>query len=293
VTARLVVRDVRKRLGGVAVLDGVSLEVKAGEVVALVGESGSGKSTLARVVCGLLPADQGEIRVPRPQMVFQDPFASLNPVHTVEHHLVRPLRRRGLDAREAHVEAARLLGAVGLDAVLATRHPHALSGGQRQRVAIARALAADPEVIVADEPTSMLDVSTRLGVLTLLRHLADERRLAILLITHDLPSAAAIADRTLTLHGGRVVESGPTRVVLRSPAHPYTRLLVSVVPRGEPLVPLLLRYAAGSTGGCSFVGRCPQALPRCREVPPDCRALDDTHHVRCHLFGEPEHAALS
>jgi oligopeptide/dipeptide ABC transporter ATP-binding protein len=323
VSARLAVRDVGKRFAGgrARVLDQVSLEVGAGEVVALVGESGSGKSTLARVLCGLLAADEGEILVDgrplaqagtRVQMVFQDPFASLNPVHTVDHHLARPLFRRGLHHRVVASEVARLLQAVGLDRALGTRHPHALSGGQRQRVAIARALAADPEVILADEPTSMLDVSTRLEVLQLLRRLTDERRLGVLLITHDLATAAAVADRTLTLYAGRVVESGPTRAMLRAPAHPYTRLLVSAVPRGEPLLPLpALRLAdpeasTGDGAGCPFAGRCAVALPRCREVMPTWRpiitatavataAAPAPHHVRCHLFAEgaSDHAALS
>jgi ABC-type glutathione transport system ATPase component len=233
------VRGVVKRFAdGRRVVDDVSFEVAAGEVVALVGESGSGKSTLARIVCGLLRADAGEVAVGRVQMVFQDPFASLNPVHTVEHHLMRPLAcRLGGSTAQLRADVGLLLDDVGLGRALATRHPHALSGGQRQRVGIARALAAGPEVIVADEPTSMLDVSTRLGVLTLLRRLADERRLAILVITHDLPSAAAIADRVLVLYAGRIVEAGATATVLRAPAHEYTRLLLSSAPRGEPLAP--------------------------------------------------------
>jgi len=234
----LCVRNLVKRFAdGRRAVDGVSFDVAAGEVVALVGESGSGKSTLARLLCGLLPADEGEIAVGRVQIVFQDPFASLNPVHTVEHHLERPLARRGLRGSARRDAIAHLLADVGLDPLLASRHPHALSGGQRQRVGIARALAADPEVILADEPTSMLDVSTRLGVLTLLRRLADERRLAIVFITHDLPSAAAIADRVLVLKDGRIVESGATSDILRSPQHAYTRLLLSSAPRGERLFP--------------------------------------------------------
>jgi len=245
-TPRLSVRNLGKRFGRARVVDGVSFDVAAGEVVALVGESGSGKSTLARLLCGLLRPDAGEVLVDgaplaqagtRVQMVFQDPFASLNPVHTVEHHLLRPLARRHGRPLSPRAEVARLLADVGLDAALAARHPHALSGGQRQRVGIARALAAAPEVILADEPTSMLDVSTRLGVLTLLRRLATDRQLAIVFITHDLSSAAAIADRVLVLNAGRIVESGATSTVLRAPAHPYTRLLLSSALRGERLAP--------------------------------------------------------
>ncbi|MDB4969355.1 MAG: oligopeptide/dipeptide transporter ATP-binding protein [Myxococcales bacterium] len=321
-SALLAVRDLGKRFSdGRRALDGVSLDVHAGEVVALVGESGSGKSTLARVVCGLVPADEGQVLIAgqrlrragtRVQMVFQDPFASLNPVHTVEHHLLRPLARRlRQPAAALRAEAARLLAAVGLEASLAARHPHALSGGQRQRVAIARALAAGPEVILADEPTSMLDVSTRLGVLTLLRRLADERRLGILFITHDLASAAAIADRVLTMYAGRVVESGATATVLGAPSHPYTRLLLASAPRGERILPRASSpsslsspsrsaassraFAAAAAAGCPFVARCPDALPCCPDTPPANRTIAADHHVRCHLYqeGASEHAALS
>jgi peptide/nickel transport system ATP-binding protein len=296
----LSVRDVVKTFQRRRVLDGVFLDVRAGEVVALVGESGSGKSTLARLLAGLDRADAGQI---------QDPFASLNPVHTVEHHLCRPLaRRHRAPTSELRARAAQLLADVGLDRELAARHPHALSGGQRQRVAVARALAAEPDVILADEPTSMLDVSTRLGVLKLLRRLADERRLAILLITHDLAAAHAIADRVLTLYAGRIVESGPTATVLRAPAHPYTRLLLSSVPRGERLqaaAPTVARsadvaaepaVAAPLAQGCPFLTRCPRAIERCHQQPPEARLVTIDHEVRCHLFpvkGASEHAALS
>ncbi|MCU1280214.1 MAG: oligopeptide/dipeptide transporter, ATP-binding protein [bacterium] len=311
----LSVRGVVKRFGARRVLDDVSFDVAAGEIVALVGESGSGKSTLARVLCGLDTADAGRVVVDgaplsragtRVQMVFQDPFAALNPVHTVEHHLARPLARRlRLPAAELRDEVVRLLAEVGLDPTLAARHPHALSGGQRQRVVIARALAAAPRVILADEPTSMLDVSTRLGVLALLRRLADEHRLAIVFITHDLASAAAMADRALTLYAGRVVESGATATVLRAPAHPYTRLLLSSAPRGERLVPATASSRALTATasdapdvarGCAFAGRCPEAMARCRTTPPaDSLVAGADHHVRCHLYqqGASEHAALS
>jgi ABC-type glutathione transport system ATPase component len=229
------------------VLDDVSFSLAAGEIVALVGESGSGKSTLARIVARLSRADAGSIKLEgadvlrteprhaslayraRVQMVFQDPFASLNPVHHVRHHLARPLLVHGR-ARPADVDAraAQLLESVGLNPAqdFLDRHPHALSGGQRQRVAIARALAAGPKVIVADEPTSMLDASTRVGVLDLLRRLTRERGISILLITHDLATARHLADRVVVLAGGRVVEQGVTANVFAAPSHPYTRTLL-------------------------------------------------------------------
>jgi peptide/nickel transport system ATP-binding protein len=308
-SVRLQVRSLSKSLpDGRRLLDDVSFELGAGEVVALVGESGSGKSTLARALAGLVPADVRGVRLDgeplrragtRVQMVFQDPFASLNPVHTVEHHLVRPLARRlGGTSEQLRAEARALLLGVGLEAALARRHPHALSGGQRQRVAIARALAAAPDVILADEPTSMLDVSTRLGVLTLLRRLADERRLAILLITHDLPSAAAIADHVLVMYAGRIVEAGTTGRVLRTPAHPYTQLLLDAAPRGERIVPsatsTLPPPPCAPAAGCAFAPRCPSAMATCSITAPAEHLVDARHLVRCHLFAEGalRHATL-
>ena len=228
----------------VAALQGVSLRIARGEALALVGESGSGKSTLARIVLRLTRPDAGQVLlggrdVPetpafraRVQMVFQDPFASLNPVHDVLHHLARPLlRHRRARPDEVRGKAEALLRTVGLEPAseMLDRHPHQLSGGQRQRVAIARALAAEPEVLVADEPTSMLDVSLRAGVLDLLARLKRERGLAILLITHDLASAAALADRVAVLSRGRIVEEGPARRVLDAPEHEYTRALLAAV----------------------------------------------------------------
>jgi ABC-type glutathione transport system ATPase component len=236
----------------VVAAEDVGLRVHRGEAVALVGESGSGKSTIARLLLRLEPADAGEARldgvdvfrrVPRRasrafrrrvQMVFQDPFGSLNPAHDVEHHLVRPLvrlRSPRPTRAEARERARELLRVVGLEPAgeFLHRRPYELSGGQRQRVAIARALAADPELIVADEPTSMLDVSIRMGILNLLAQLKRERGLAILLITHDLAAARFLADRILVLHRGRIVEDGPAATVVDSPSHPYTRALLAAI----------------------------------------------------------------
>jgi peptide/nickel transport system ATP-binding protein len=217
-------RGLGKRFGGRRVLGGVSFDVRAGEVVALVGESGSGKSTVARIVAGLTPPSEGEVRITgRLAMIFQDPFASLNPVHTVRYHLERPLRRH----RQTRT-VAELLEAVGLTpaAELARKFPDQLSGGQRQRVAIARALAVDPQIILADEPTSMLDASIRIGVLNLLRDLKEERGLAFLYITHDLASARYLADRILVMRGGAIVDAGTATEIFTSPHHEYTRLLL-------------------------------------------------------------------
>ena len=246
------------------VIDAVSLQVRRGEAVALVGASGSGKSTIARLLLRLDAADAGEIRLDgvdvlaaerhraslayrrRVQMVFQDPFGSLNPAHPVAHHLERPLlRHRRASRREVRARALDLLHAVGLDPAdeFVDRLPHELSGGQRQRVAIARALAVEPELVVADEPTSMLDVSIRTGVLHLLDALRRERGLSILLITHDLASARHLADRILVLHEGRIVEEGPSDRIASAPSHPYTRALLAAIAD-----PFARRLAAAEPG---------------------------------------------
>jgi peptide/nickel transport system ATP-binding protein len=258
-----------------------------------VGESGCGKTTTARMIAGLVAPGAGHIRLEgrdvtagrrrradraRVQMVFQDPFASLNPVHTVFHHLARPLlahRRARGPALRARVEA--LLAAVDLPPALAGRHPHQLSGGQRQRVAIARALALDPAVILADEPTSMLDASVRLEVLDLLRDLTVRLRAACLYITHDLASARLLADRTAVMYAGTIVEVGPTEEVIARPAHPYTRLLVGAQPAAAP--------GLTTPGGCPFAPRCPDVQARCRQEAPPPSPVAPGRLVRCHLYG--------
>ena len=239
----------------VVALRDVSFDVDRGEAVALVGESGSGKSTVARILLRLERPDEGRIildgedvlgREPhgaslsyrrRVQMVFQDPFGSLNRTHDIHHHLARPLlRHKRATSKDVREKAVELLHTVGLEPAeeFIFRRPYELSGGQRQRVAIARALAVDPDLLIADEPTSMLDVSIRMNILTLLARLKSERRLAMLLITHDLASARYLADRVLVLFRGRIVEAGLADDIVSSPAHPYTRaLLDSIADVGE------------------------------------------------------------
>ncbi|WP_426505484.1 ABC transporter ATP-binding protein [Dactylosporangium sp. McL0621] len=240
------------RRGRLRAVDHVSFTVPPGRTLGLVGESGSGKSTIARMVVRLEKPTAGRVvlrgpdGVPVPngtyrnrvQMVFQDPFASLNPFHTVEHHLARPLRLHGRarDRQETHRLVAELLDRVSLPAgEVVHRRPHELSGGQRQRVAIARALAPGANVIVADEPVSMLDVSIRLGILRLLARLQREENLAVLYITHDLATARHFSDDIIVLYRGRVVERGPADDVILDPQHPYTRLLAAASP--DPLRP--------------------------------------------------------
>lgn len=238
-------------------VDRASLTLHGGEIMALVGESGSGKSTIARILARLEAPTSGRILVdgrdvlreePRRasrryrgtvQMVFQDPFGSLNPTKRISHFLERPLAiyRRDLTAGERRTVARELMESVELSPALLERYPHELSGGQRQRVAVARALAVDPQVILADEPTSMLDVSVRMGVLLLLKRLRDERGISILYITHDLASARFVADTTVVMLRGGLVEGGPSAQVMDHPRHPYTRLLLSAAPDPTRAVP--------------------------------------------------------
>nr|WP_269810128.1 ATP-binding cassette domain-containing protein [Kineosporia rhizophila] len=229
-------------------VNNVSFDLTPGRTVALVGESGSGKSTIAKLLNKLESPTSGRIEVRTDdgnlvegsayrrevQMVFQDPFASLNPFHSVAHHIARPLRlhRRTKGAAATHNEVLAMLERVNLTPAedMAERRPHELSGGQRQRVAIARALAPGAQVLIADEPVSMLDVSIRLGVLNLLGRLQRESQLAVLYITHDLATARHFSDEILVLHHGRVVERGPSDAVILDPHHDYTKLLALSAP---------------------------------------------------------------
>lgn len=303
-------------------LNQVTFAIHQGEVVALVGESGSGKSTTARLVARLMPPTSGEIFFDgadilktepgsaslayrrQVQMIFQDPFGSLNPVHTIGHHLERPLLIHKIaDRGSADARVMELLETVGLTPPdeFAGRYPHELSGGQRQRVAIARALAVNPRIILADEPVSMLDVSIRMGVLNLIEGLKEERGIGFLYITHDLSSARYVGDRTIVMYAGHMVEGAESTELMESPAHPYTRLLLSAVPnphvneaertlqaRGE--VPSLV----DPPPGCPFAARCPQVMAVCREAMPARTAIAEGHWVTCHLYpstpGREDHA---
>jgi peptide/nickel transport system ATP-binding protein len=237
----------------VTALDGVSIEVGAGESVGLVGESGSGKTTLARMLAGLEPASGGQVTIDgiaandwsrlngkdrrrlrgTVQIVFQDPYSSLNPMHTVGAALAEAVSVRDASARNVPGQVGELLQSVGLPAGYARRRPAALSGGERQRVAIARALAVRPRVLICDEPVSALDVSVQAQILNLLAAIRAERGIGYLFITHDLSIVRQISDYLYVMHHGRVVESGPTEQVLASPADPYTVKLLDSVPRPE------------------------------------------------------------
>jgi peptide/nickel transport system ATP-binding protein len=291
-------------------VDDVSFELRPGTITALVGESGSGKSTVARLLARLYEPNDGAVvfdggditRVRRRrdvlryrsqvQLIFQDPFASLNPVKTVRHHIERPLRLHGVVATsEIEERVHELLRIVGLvpPAQIAAKYPHELSGGQRQRVAIARALAVEPKIVLADEPTSMLDVSIRIGILNLMLKLKEERDIAFLYVTHDLASARYIADEILVMYAGQIVERGPVEDVLAEPLHPYTKLLLAAVP--DPNVPVeriemrkgLASAAVDPAPGCRFVARCPLAIDRCSHVTPQLVTTAPGRSARCHV----------
>ncbi|MCO5153100.1 MULTISPECIES: ABC transporter ATP-binding protein [unclassified Shinella] len=239
--------------GGVRAARSVNFTLHSGRALAIVGESGSGKTTCARMaMLEYLPTSgrmlfRGEPTAGRHgrdlaayrqavQMIFQDPFASLNPAHTIAYHLKRTLRLHRPDIRSADLDAAVLeqLASVKLDpAIVAPKYPHELSGGQRQRVNIARALSARPQVLVADEPTSMLDVSVRLGVLNLLNEMKTARNLGLLYITHDIATARYVAEDIAVMYSGQIVEWGDCGAVIDNPQHPYTKLLLSAVPDPE------------------------------------------------------------
>jgi len=288
----------------VRALNHVSFDIKESEVLAVVGESGSGKSTIAKILNGIEFANEGTVRLdgipleslPRQsiQLVFQDPYSALNPLNSVEYVLSRPLVNFGkVPSRQIRGEISRLLEQVKLSPaeLFLPKLPHELSGGQRQRVLIARALACRPQVIVADEPVSMLDVSIRAEILGLLNDLREQASIrAIVYITHDMGSARMIADRMVVLYHGKIVEAGMVDEVFLNPAHPYTQLLLRVIPRVDVPWPDLHSEATesslgtvGTDRGCPFIRRCPMALSICESNDPDLLDLGGpSHKVACH-----------
>jgi peptide/nickel transport system ATP-binding protein len=291
----------------VRAVDDVSLSLRAGHVLAVVGESGSGKSVLARMLSRIVPPTSGELLLNgeaidlksrrtieyanEVQLVLQDPFAAINPVHKVAHAIERPLLIHGTAKEDVAKKSEEVLASVQLTPPrqYLDRYPHELSGGQLQRINIARGLSVNPNILLADEPISMLDVSVRLGVLNLLRELCDQRNLAMLYITHDIASARYIADETVVMYAGQVVERATSTVVIDAPVHPYTQLLVSSVPDPENLASRhdTLANDPGTAGfnydGCRFSPRCPQASDVCHQNEPPVTEIGPGHSSRCWL----------
>jgi peptide/nickel transport system ATP-binding protein len=297
----------------VRAVDGVAFSVRKGEMVALVGESGCGKTTTAQTILRMVDPASGTIqlngrditRLPQRelqpirrtmQIVYQDPYESLDPRFRVRQAIEEPMLIHGTGGSREE-RARRVLDALTRaeltpPELYLDRYPHELSGGQRQRVAIAASLVLDPELLVADEPVSMLDVSVRAGVLRLLDRLRQAGSMGVLMITHDLSTAAHFADRIAVMYLGRIVEEGPAREIVRNPQHPYTRALLSVVPRRDPRDRSTPQILTGETPnpvdvprGCRFHPRCPVAEERCRTVDPELRPVGSSadHRVACVL----------
>jgi peptide/nickel transport system ATP-binding protein len=299
-------------------VDGVDMSIRRGETYALVGESGSGKSTIAKMVVGLLPPTTGTVRIDgadiwkelggarqrqirrRIQMIFQDPFASLNPRWRVGSIVAEPIKAFGMiaDARECENRVGELLSLVGLDPRDAGKFPHEFSGGQRQRIAIARALSSSPEFIVCDEPTSALDVSVQAQVLNLLRDLQERLGLTYLFISHNLAVVRHVANRVGVLYLGRLVEEAPARVLFSDPQHPYTRMLLDSVPdidmTGKDRTPIAgeIPNPVNPPPGCHFHPRCPLRFEPCDKVRPLLREYGQSR-AACHALEEGRANAAS
>ncbi len=305
----------RTRAGDIHAVNSVSFHLKPGELLGVVGESGSGKSVTMMSLLGLLPMPPAEIRdgqvllegrdllksgpdalrAVRGQeigFIFQDPMTSLNPVFTVGFQIMEPLRKHmGMNRKAARARAVELLELVGIpDAQRRLKdYPHQFSGGMRQRVMIAIALACDPKVLIADEPTTALDVTIQAQILELVKELRQKLGMAIIWITHDLGVIAGIADRVMVMYAGQVAEQGPVKEIFRNPAHPYTRALLQTVPKlhgerdeklrvieGQP--PLLAAHPTA----CPFRDRCAHAFARCGQENPSRRPIGNNHDVACH-----------
>ncbi len=314
----------RTRGGEVHAVNDVSFDLRPGELLGVVGESGSGKSVTMMSLLGLLPQPPAEIRAgtvmfggqdllktpdrdlrhirgARIGFVFQDPMTSLNPVFTVGYQLREPLRKHmGLRNKAAQDRACELLELVGIPDARRrlSDYPHQFSGGMRQRVMIAIALACDPQILIADEPTTALDVTIQAQILDLMAELRERLKMAVIWITHDLGVIAGIADRVLVMYGGQIVEQAPVHELFTEPKHPYTQALLTTIPHirgaradkltvieGQP--PIL----SAAPAACSFAARCPVAFARCQQENPPRFAVAPDHDAACFLLTEePAHA---
>lgn len=297
----------QRKQEAVHAINGVNLQVFKGEALCVVGESGCGKSTVARTIMGLLSPTAGEVHYEgkridtlegkallpyrsKMQMIFQNPYASLNPRMTIQQTLEEPIHFHHPKWNKTDVleKVQDVMQSVGIDPDWGSRFGHEFSGGQRQRIAIARALAVDPEFIVADEPISALDVSIQAQVLNLMMDAQESRNLTYLFITHDLAVVEHFGTRVAVMYLGRVCELAPTKALFAAPRHPYTQALLSAIPRLEDGRPNYIRLQGevptpvNLPPGCVFHGRCPYANDRCRQEIPELFATDDGGQVACH-----------
>ena len=298
-----------RKVGEVKAVDDVSFTVREGEIVGIVGESGCGKSTLGKSILRLIEPTEGEVlfeglditRLSQEdlrklrcdmQMIFQDPYASLNPRHTVKKIIGEPLLVHGMKSvRERKERVKELLEVVGLSPYHASRYPHQFSGGQRQRIGIARALANHPKLIICDEPVSALDVSVQSQILNLMEDLRNEFNLTYIFISHDLSVVKHISDRVGVMYLGRMVELTEKDKLYDNPKHPYTEALLSAVPMPDPdekrdriILEGDLPNPSHPPAGCAFHTRCPYAMDMCKETRPQIKEVEDKHFVACHLY---------
>ncbi|MDX9801575.1 MAG: ATP-binding cassette domain-containing protein [Spirochaetia bacterium] len=309
----------KKQVGSIRAIDGISFEIKEGETLGLVGESGCGKSTTARTIAQLYRATAGEIifngrnlaslsstellaERKNIQMVFQDPYASLNPRMTITEIIAEPLiifknrKLMNISRKEISERAEFLMEKVGLSSLFRNRYPHEFSGGQRQRIGIARALALNPKLILADEPVSALDVSIQSQILNLLSDLQSEYNLTYLFIAHDLAVIEYISTRVAVMYLGKIVEVADSRIIYKKPLHPYTEALLSAAPIPDPEIEkkrkrIVLSGDVPSPDrertGCYFYDRCPRKMEVCKDNIPKLTETDDRHHVACFLYFNP------